>query len=548
MAIIDGSAPECRLLRVRIAPGYSINRSQGRDNGLTRRPSLRKEIFNLDHDQLTNVLDLAEIVVAELGLTGVRYCNGWRRPRLAWRLVDLDIGQLCALGRRLQAPIEQGIRNTVRYLKWHPHVLEAVRRRTHTADRDKTAMRLLISAYACAPRHGSEHGVGWNWITEAHRLGHTVWALVSPNHQDAIATACAESPDLAGINWVFPKVPGWPLKQATEPKWERTYNLLWQTIAVDVARDLHAKVGFDAVHHLTWGGVRAPTFMGSLGVPLIVGPLGGGETSPRLLRDEFHFKAKLTETIRDLSNMTITFNPLVRRGLVDASVIFVKTPDTRRLLSHAMQKKAVEFIELGLRGPQPPTPDRPARPPRLLFAGRLLYWKGAHIAIRALAKLAQRLPGAQLTVVGRGKEQDRLKAAAARYDLGANIEFIPWLPQRDLFALYRSHDLFIFPSLHDSSGGVVLEALWFGLPVVCLDIGGPKQIVTSDAGIVISTAGRNTAQVAAAMADEIFCVLSSPSRLSALSFGASTRARRFILSSRIAKFYDLAADFMARSK
>jgi glycosyltransferase involved in cell wall biosynthesis len=409
-------------------------------------------------------------------------------------------------------------------------------------------MKLLISSYACAPHHGSEHGVGWNWITEAHRLGHTVWALVSPNHHHSISRACADGADLAGINWLFPKVPGWPLKQATEPKWERTYNLLWQAMAVSVARDLHARVGFDAIHHLTWGGVRAPTFMGSLGVPLIVGPLGGGETSPRLLRDGFHFKAKLTEAIRDLSNATITINPLIRRGLVDAAVIFVKTPDTRRLLNRAMQKKSVEFIELGLQSPQPPRPDRPVGPPKLLFAGRLLYWKGAHIAIRALAELIRRLPDARLTIVGKGNEQGRLEAAAARYGLCNNIEFIPWLPQQELFALYRSHDLFIFPSLHDSSGGVVLEALSFGLPVVCLDLGGPKQIVTSGAGIVVGTAGRNTAQVASAMADEIFRVFAEPSRLSRLSLGATACAGRFILSDRVATFYNLAADFIAGPK
>src|SRR4029077_1981395 len=121
-------------------------------------------------------------------------------------------------------------------------------------------------------------------------------------------------------------------------------------------RDLHDRGGFDAIHHLTWGGVRAPTFMGSLGVPLIVGPRGGGETSPRVLRVGFHFKSKLTEAIRDFSNATITINPLIRRGLVDASVIFVKTPDTRRLLNRAMQKKSVEFIELTLQSPQLPRP------------------------------------------------------------------------------------------------------------------------------------------------------------------------------------------------
>jgi len=32
-------------------------------------------------------------------------------------------------------------------------------------------MKLLISTYACLPNRGSDHGVGWNWTTEAHRLG-----------------------------------------------------------------------------------------------------------------------------------------------------------------------------------------------------------------------------------------------------------------------------------------------------------------------------------------------------------------------------------------
>ena len=66
-------------------------------------------------------------------------------------------------------------------------------------------MKLLISTYACSPRRGSEHGVGWNWTTEAHRLGHQVWALTSSAHRAAIEAACREDIDLAGINWIFPE-------------------------------------------------------------------------------------------------------------------------------------------------------------------------------------------------------------------------------------------------------------------------------------------------------------------------------------------------------
>jgi glycosyltransferase involved in cell wall biosynthesis len=400
-------------------------------------------------------------------------------------------------------------------------------------------MKLLISAYACAPNRGSEHAVGWTWVTQAHRVGHQVCALVAPNHEDSILRACQELPELASITWLFPKVSGWPLKQAIEPEWERTYNLLWQVSATKAALKLHADVGFDAVHHLTWGGVRAPTFLGLVGAPLIVGPLGGGETSPQSLRDGMHLKSRITEAARDLSNRTIAFNPLVRYGLMSAAAIFTKTPDTAGILTASMQKKSINFLELGLESTRPLRSQRPPGPPRLLFAGRLLYWKGAHIAIQALAELMRVWPDAHLTIVGKGKEEGRLRAAAAAHRVADNIDFVSWLPQDKLFKLYQTHDLFVYPSLHDSSGNVVLEALSFGLPVVCLDLGGPGQIVTPAAGAIVSTAGRNTGQVAAAMAAEILRVLRSTELLENLSHGAVARASQFILAGRVAQFYQM---------
>jgi glycosyltransferase involved in cell wall biosynthesis len=334
-------------------------------------------------------------------------------------------------------------------------------------------------------------------------------------------------------------VPGWGLKQATEPHWERSYNFLWQLRIVSIAQKLHARIGFDAVHHLTWGGIRAPTFLGTLSAPLIVGPLGGGETSPKLLRDAFHFKARMTETIRDLSNRAIMLNPLARHGLTRASVIFAKTCDTRLLFTPKMQRKIIDYLELGLLQRQPPRPNRTAGPPRLLFAGRLLYWKGAHIAIRVLAVLLKQEPQLRLTLVGKGKEQTRLAAEAAALGVSSAIDFMPWVSQNKLFELYRTHDLFVFPSLHDSSGNVVLEALSNGLPVVCLDVGGPKEIVTAESGVIVSTRGRNTEAVAAAMAEEILLILRSPDRFARLSIGAVNRANQFALSERVAQFYDI---------
>ena len=285
--------------------------------------------------------------------------------------------------------------------------------------------------------------------------------------------------------------------------------------------------------------------MGSLGPPLIIGPIGGGETSPSSLRDGFHLRGKILETLRDLSNSTISINPLVRDGLANAAVIFVKTCDTLNLLSRAMRKKTVVFTELAVQTSQIGSSRMPRQTPaRLLYAGRLLYWKGVHIAIQAFAMLLKKIPNARFTIVGSGPEEARLKAAALARKIKDRVDFISWLPQNNLFELYDSHDLLLFPSLHDSSGGVVLEALCHGMPVVCLDLGGPKDIVTLNSGVIIKTAGLNTAQVASRIAAELTDLIASPTRLAALSAGAISRANEFLLPNRVTQFYREAWKFI----
>jgi glycosyltransferase involved in cell wall biosynthesis len=410
-------------------------------------------------------------------------------------------------------------------------------------------MKLLISAFSCAPNgDASEQTTAWNWVIEAHRLGHQVWALVCPAHRDAIASAVCEDSALKEIRWVFPELAYWPVNQGKEPKHSKTYNLLWQKAALRTARTMHREVRFDAVHHLTWAGFRVPTFMGSLGPPFILGPIGGGETSPIALRDGFPLSGKILERIRDFANATVMINPWIRRELIDAAVIFASTAETRDLFSRSVKDKTFIFTQLRIAKPASVMP-RISRQgsPRLLCAARLVYWKGVHIGIRAFAHVSTRYPEARFTILGRGPEEQRLKDEAARYNVEDRVDFISWLPhQEQVFDLYRSHDIFVFPSLHDSAGHVILEAMSRGLPVVCLDLGGPKENVTPDSGVIIKTAGLNTAQLASRMADEICNLLASPTRLAELSAGGIARTLDFLSPERVAQFYGEAWKFIEK--
>jgi glycosyltransferase involved in cell wall biosynthesis len=410
-------------------------------------------------------------------------------------------------------------------------------------------MKLLMSCYECSPVRGSESGVGWNWVREARRLGHDVWVLVAPTYEEEIKQGCSSDELASGARWVFPQSGLWRLKAGERPKAERRHNLLWQVAALNVARELHRSVRFDAIQHVTWGGIRYPSFLGRLDAPFILGPVGGGETSPRGLRDTLTLRNMLVESLRDFSNATLDLNPFIRRMLEDAAVIIAKTEETRDLVPARLRHKTRVFLELGV---SPNQINRPREfglgPPRLLFVGRLLYWKGAHLALAALEALRETLPGVRLTVVGHGPEEMALRAEARRRGLADVTTFVPWMPQASLFELYREHDLFVFPSLHDSSGNVVLESLCHGLPVVCLDLGGPKEIVTGACGVVVGTGGLTTESTANALAAAISNLLRDPVRLRALSVGAVERASEFAWPERIAAFYQMISPYLERGR
>jgi len=159
-----------------------------------------------------------------------------------------------------------------------------------------------------------------------------------------------------------------------------------------------------------------------------------------------------------------------------------------------------------------------------------------------------KLSNARFTIVGNGPEEARLRADVFAYKVKDSVDFMSRLPQNRLFDLYESHDLLIFPSLHDSGGFVVLEALSHGMPVVCLALGGPKDIVTANSGVIINTTGLDTAQVASRMAAELTDLFASPTRVAALSAGAISRATEFLLPNRVAKFYEEALKFIEAEK
>jgi glycosyltransferase involved in cell wall biosynthesis len=357
---------------------------------------------------------------------------------------------------------------------------------------------ILLSAFAYAPNVGSEPGVGWRWAAELAKQ-HEVTVVTDATRRPLVEADGVRLPE--NVKVVYYR-PAWlravPLNSTTA----QVLYTLWQFGLLGFARRLHRQKEFDLAIHITYGVFRHPSFLGYLGIPFVFGPLGGGEDAPLALKRSIRGREKFKELLRSLLNKTALFDPFLWLAYARSTLILVKTEDTRRALPWPFRHRAIVYPEIGIDAPRDiqPCPRHSGEPLRVLFAGRLLGWKGAHLAIRAVALAMERGVPIKFTLLGRGPFEPELRKVAKQAGIHDRIHWISQMPQQELFGLYRTMHCLLFPSLHDSSGNVVLEAQANGLPVICLDLGGPATLVTKDSAIVVGTEGKDEAGAVAGLA------------------------------------------------
>jgi len=392
------------------------------------------------------------------------------------------------------------------------------------------SLKILMSAYACEPGKGSEPGVGWRWALETAALGHEVWVVTRANNRTNIERQLRGAGP-KNLHFVYYDLPAWARWWKQGRHGVHLYYLMWQWGAYLKARKLHQTEHFDAAHHITFGVTRHPSFMWRLGIPFIVGPVGGGEQAPQVLRKFISLSGKLKETARDALNFLSRFDPWVRQTYLHASLILLKTPQSLAWLPSHFHHKARCLLEIGVdkvaADAKRIVPFKNHQALHVLYVGRFLHWKGMDIGLRAIAELTARGVPVRLTMIGQGPEKERWQMLTAQLKLAYCVTWVPWMPQKDLLQAYQTFDLLLFPSLHDSSGNVVLEAMAGGLPVVCLDLGGPAEIVNRQCGRVIDVEHRNADQVVHALADALAELATDPTQVRLLREGALARAHDF---------------------
>ncbi|MEL6296939.1 MAG: glycosyltransferase family 4 protein [Pseudomonadota bacterium] len=399
-------------------------------------------------------------------------------------------------------------------------------------------MKILLSAFSFGPGQGSEPGIGWNWALHAARQGHAVTVVTSSEYRDDIAAAASRGDIQPGVTIdIF--MPDWLeraakrlLRLLPEGLAWNLIHVMWQRALVGHVQAAYAGADFDFAHHITLGGARHPTVLHKAGIPLVVGPLGGGDRVPMALRKSFPMHGWLSDLARDVYNRAIAFDPMTRGAAHASLAYYARTEATRRLLPGPLGEKTRVRLELGIdqqpagARPEPPVAT-PGRPLRLVYAGRLTYLKGMHLGIRAIAAAVESGADLRLTMAGDGREEQAWRGLAEDLGIADRITWLGRVSQGDLAEQYRAADALLFPSLRDASGNVVVEAMSHARPVICLALGGPNEIVTPDSGIAVPVAGRSEADVVRDLGGTLAALASDRARLAQLGRGALARTNVF---------------------
>ncbi|MEM6325649.1 MAG: glycosyltransferase [Bacteroidota bacterium] len=369
--------------------------------------------------------------------------------------------------------------------------------------------RVLIEAFACMPGEGSEGGVGWNMARGMARY-HDVWVLTYEGWRKQIEDELAVRP-VPGLQFEYVSLPVEPERFRSgrihrRGIREQVHYLAWQWVAERAAKRLHAEVGFDLAHHATFVKYWKPSAVARLGIPFIWGPVGGGESAPRTFYPAYSAPGRLEERLRDTARKWMEQTDIVGYTAANATISFATTEETARRLRRLGATPVEVRSAIGLSREVidemttvPPLDDGPVR---FVCIGRQIPFKGFRFALQAFAEAKKRAPGrflhAELWMIGDGSEQDRLVAEAHDLGIAGQVRFTGRIPRDEvLLSLRQSHAL-IHPSLHESGGGVCLEAMAAGRPVVGFRLGGTAVHVPPEAGILVETVAPEPAVAALA--------------------------------------------------
>jgi len=366
---------------------------------------------------------------------------------------------------------------------------------------DMKKPKILLITEAANPEWTSVPLVGWS-ISQAISKIADVHIVTQIRNRDAFLRAgLAENRDFTSIDSEFigsklwrigsflrgGKGKGWTTVQVFSAfSYYYFEHLIWKEFAKRIK-----KGEFDIVHRITPLSPTIPSLIAKkckdAGVPFVVGPLNGGLPWPKGY-DSVRIKEK--EWFSYIRS-AYRFLPGYRSTLKNASAIIVGSIGTYDQIPEKYHSKCIYIPENGIDEKKIHIKRKrnAELPLKAVFMGRLVPYKGADMLIEAVIPLIKK-GLLELEIIGDGPQRSELENIAKENKLENSIRFAGWIKHEFMQGKLSEFDIFVFPSIREFGGAVVLEAMSAGLVPIVVAYGGPGEIVTPETGFLIKMGPR----------------------------------------------------------
>lgn len=349
-------------------------------------------------------------------------------------------------------------------------------------------MNYLISAYSVNPYKGSEDSIGWNWVLQYeknYKKGDRIILLTKKfNEKDTrrglkefniqhVELVIVDVPD--ALNWFREK----------HSAFHHMYYILWQHWAWLWVK--HSGIRFDVIHHVTMNDYRIPSEMyKAKGAKVIWGPMGGAQVTPRPLK--VYEKNQLVASFREFVNKSCSWNPFYKKALRSYYKIYCINNETQKQISRIVGKDVPLMPELALRDEYKNLPIRKGKNDilKIVFVGRLIGKKGIAFLVDALSLMPTDMDW-ELLIFGDGDDRALIEKQIADSGIGKNVKLMGNRPLNQIAEAYQQTDVFVLPSLRETSGNVLLEAMAYAVPIVAFDTSFCRLLKEVDCGVFVNT-------------------------------------------------------------
>ena len=344
-------------------------------------------------------------------------------------------------------------------------------------------MNVLISAYAVSPNHGSEPGVGWNWVIELSKYCN-VHVITEAEFKKEIEVALQNLPQKDNIQFYFNDIGEKARKMCwNQGDWRFYYYYnKWQKKTFQIAIEIINNNSIDVIHQLNMIGYREPGYLWKIKeIPLVWGPVGGLGGIPYSYLSLFKGKECVMRVLKSFINEIQIYQPKIQKAIKNADLILAANSVAKNSLQRFRKDDVILCSEAGTTLINNVNTHCLSENEELIITwiGRNIASKALILALESLLKLKHlnltlHVIGVDFKDVDFGKKNEL-----------TNVIFHPWMAHQDVQQLLNSSNIFLFTSLFEATGTVVLEAIDKGVPVICHDICGQGDVINETCGIKI---------------------------------------------------------------